>query len=322
MASVKIAATANDGYAYADSASFFTNGIYLGRYPNISVHTWLRFILDVPQGATITAASIKFRANAPLLVTDCLVRVYGVDEDNHAAPTTYAEFTTDAGILTTAYVDWTIPAWAANSDYTSPDIAAVLQEIVDRPDFVQGNAVGIQVRNNGSTNGAYRTAYDYGASATYAAELAYTYTGTVDTNAKWNPDAIPGVFRLASDTATNDPHKTLTVPDGAVWDVQHVYCVYAADATVGNRRVILQVRNATNDVIAQYPAVAVQTAGTSEFYTWVGTHDPVETVATYHLLPLVPHILPPGYDLFIYDSGNISAGDDTVIHALVVEYPA
>jgi len=142
------------------------------------------------------------------------------------------------------------------------------------------------------------------------------------TNAKWSPGKTAGVIRLISDTAVNDPHKSLEVPAGYVWDVQHAYCVYAADATVGNRQVVLQVRDDLDTVIAVFPAAAVQTASTTEYYTWGSTHDLTETVAGYHHLPLIPKIIPEGYDLWFYDSASIAAGDDTTVYALVIEYPA
>ena len=142
------------------------------------------------------------------------------------------------------------------------------------------------------------------------------------TNARWNPSKTAGSIRLVYDTAANDIDKTLTVPTDYVWEVQHVYCSWTSDATVGNRQVVLQVRDDADTVIAAYPAAAVQAASGTETYTWGGTHELTETVATYHHLPLMPKILPSGYDIRVYDSAAIAATDDMTVYALVIEYPA
>lgn len=130
-----------------------------------------------------------------------------------------------------------------------------------------------------------------------------------------------GQVRQIADTAANDSDKALTVPAGKVWHVLHVWASLAATATAGNRQVELLVRDDADATLGIFAALNVQAESTTEYYVWgtAGTVD--EAKAGYHFMPLSPVLLPPGYDLRIYDSAAIdAAADDLTIRALVIEY--
>jgi hypothetical protein len=52
--------------------------------------------------------------------------------------------------LTTTYMPWRVPrfeAWSLGQIHSSPDVSAVIQEVLDRPDWTQGNALAIIIRS-------------------------------------------------------------------------------------------------------------------------------------------------------------------------------
>ena len=115
-------------------------------------HAWYRFAnIQIPPGSTITSAYLIFTS----LVTDnpaggvVRTNIYANDVDDAVAPTTYADYI--AKVLTTAFTAWdNIPFWTADVEYQSPDISSVIQEIVDRPGWLAGNALMILWKDDGS----------------------------------------------------------------------------------------------------------------------------------------------------------------------------
>jgi hypothetical protein len=99
--------------------------------------------LSIPPGSTIVNAYLQLEAEAADSITTT-VTIYGEAIDD--APTFTAEdFNISSRAKTTAAVGWDVPEWPtagdAGPDQKSPDIAAIIQEIVDRPGWVSGNAL-------------------------------------------------------------------------------------------------------------------------------------------------------------------------------------
>jgi hypothetical protein len=102
--------------------------------------------VTIPQGARILSARIIHRGVAgysqSITLGDKILRFYAEDTDNAVAPTSYAE--AEALTLTSAYLYWRdLHGITGTVDYQSPNLAAVIQEIVDRPGWVSGNAMQI-----------------------------------------------------------------------------------------------------------------------------------------------------------------------------------
>lgn len=105
--------------------------------------TGLRFQdVAIPQGATITRAQLDFTA-AAASSTSMKYDIRGENAANAAAFTTAAN-NIGSRPRTTNSVGWTLTeSWEANTRYQSPDIAPVIQEIVNRGDWCGGNALGL-----------------------------------------------------------------------------------------------------------------------------------------------------------------------------------
>lgn len=131
--------------------------------------------VTVPQGKTIFSAFIWFKSGGGTYSTTTVnLRFVGDAEDNAAVFSTHADFA--ARPLTSATVDWSsIGTWAANTLYSSPDLATIVQEIVNRGGWASGNALTIFANDNSSSVGAFRDCMMYDSSAGVAAYLVITY---------------------------------------------------------------------------------------------------------------------------------------------------
>lgn len=143
----------------------------------------MRFLnITIPRGSTIVAAHLTFtgsEADSGVVVN---TRISAEDVDTAAAmPATGAAFDTRFSGHTTARIDWdAIPAWTVDTEYQSPEIKTVIQEIVDRPGWISGNNIVIfwEDFDARSTKAAdcERRGYSYDASPAKAPELHIEYS--------------------------------------------------------------------------------------------------------------------------------------------------
>jgi hypothetical protein len=113
----------------------------------------LRFTgIDIPEGAIITNAYIQFRTDeVGSTATSLLIR--GEDSDDAAAFTT-AKNNVSARATTDASAAWTPPAWTtvneAGPAQRTPNLAALVQEVVDRPGWLAGNDMAFVITGTGT----------------------------------------------------------------------------------------------------------------------------------------------------------------------------
>ena len=105
--------------------------------------------VPVPAGAVITSAYVEFTGYAADSAATSLT-IQGQAHDNAPVFTTATKNLSNRA-KTTASAAWTsMPAWAANGVYRSPDLRAVVQEIVSRAGWVQNNALVLLVTGTGN----------------------------------------------------------------------------------------------------------------------------------------------------------------------------
>lgn len=133
----------------------------------------LRFTsLTIPRGATITNATIQFRADeVQSEVTNLSIRCQAA---GNAAMFSGSSGNVSTRSRTAASVAWSPTAWSvtgeAGANQRTPDLAAVIQEIVNRSDWSVGNALVIIVTGTG-----HRTAEAFEGMPTGAALLHVQY---------------------------------------------------------------------------------------------------------------------------------------------------
>ncbi len=181
-------------------------------------HFGYRFTgLAIPDNAVILNASIQFTAESTGTSGSPSSRIVGEAADN--APT-FAEATNNITDRTTtgASVIWNIPSWptapASGPAQQTPDISAIIQEIVDRPTWTSGNALVLIFEPNGGDD--KRLAWTYDGSAADAAILSVEYvvlpallvmkaafTLEDPVNGTTDPKAIPGAIERYLIEVTN-----------------------------------------------------------------------------------------------------------------------
>lgn len=95
--------------------------------------------VTIPQGTTINSAVLTIYAHEDE-EDEAIITVYGEAADN-SAPFVETEALADRS-FTSASVNWTCSdSWTMWQPYQSPDLTSIIQEIVNRPGWVSGNAL-------------------------------------------------------------------------------------------------------------------------------------------------------------------------------------
>ncbi|GLR19872.1 metallophosphoesterase [Portibacter lacus] len=182
---VKISSEADDAEEHATNGNVNLNSSDIDMV-NVSNQTTgnqfigLRFTnISVPQGAEIESAYIQFttdeKKDGP---TELDIAGEAVD-DSPIFTTSY--YNISERVKTSASVTWNPEPWNVvgerGIDQRSPNIASVIQEIVDRPGFAADNAISTIITGTGN-----RSAEAYNSSPALAAELCISYIPCGDIN--------------------------------------------------------------------------------------------------------------------------------------------
>jgi len=167
--------SADDAFALKDGDSQATTDRWLSVGMNVA---GMRFRnVKVPQGATILHATLKICANPNGLKArlDGLVKSEAADNPAGFTPTgrlVWQLTTTNASVAW----KWTTDApWSADTWYDSPDIGAVVQEIVNRPGWASDNAIVLIYAPSAVMFGDERRFWSYDGDPTKAVKLSITY---------------------------------------------------------------------------------------------------------------------------------------------------
>ena len=129
--------------------------------------------IQIKQGAKILSAEIKFTAKQSHSSTsDFWVFGHATDDADNFQTGSGKDVTSRT--KTSAKVPWSVPAWSTNQTYTTPDISAIVQEIVDRGGWTEGNDMAIILDGDGVRKG-----YTVDGSAGKAAVLRITTQGNI-----------------------------------------------------------------------------------------------------------------------------------------------
>ncbi|GAB5417812.1 MAG: hypothetical protein Crog4KO_24400 [Crocinitomicaceae bacterium] len=132
--------------------------------------------VSVPQGAVISNAYIRFRADENDGAGSQLNIYIAAEDVDNAASFTAANNNISNRTLTTAQYTWpdgSVPAWSNPNLYNTPDISALIQEIVDRGGWANGNAMAFVLWSDlGESSERVADSYEGG----YPAELLFDYT--------------------------------------------------------------------------------------------------------------------------------------------------
>jgi len=178
-----------------------------------------RFVgLQIPPGATITNAWVQFRTDE--VSTDTASLTIRAEAADNAATYQAVNGNVTSRPVTSASVSWSPPAWNVVGEQAAgqgtPNIATLVQAVVDRPGWAAGNALALHFTGSGR-----RTAEAFEGGATFAPLLhVELITGGPPVNRPPSVDAGPdsSVFLPAAasldgtvtDDGLPDPPATVT----------------------------------------------------------------------------------------------------------------
>jgi len=204
--------TANDdaeertsGTMYLDSSDLelIDDSDYVGEQ-----EVGMRFLnVAVPQGATISNAYLEFETDETDSVSTTL-NFYAEDIDDAPAFSTSSFDITDR-TKTSASVTWSnVPAWdTLDEKHQTPDLSAIIQEVVDRSGWSSGNDMVIIVDGSGE-----RTAEAYDGESANAPLLHFEYS------VGGGATAATGIAANGNDFA-GTAADTITIPDDTTLDI-------------------------------------------------------------------------------------------------------
>lgn len=125
----------------------------------------------IPKGAIIQYAALEFEADETESIPTDLI-VYGEAASN-ATPFAITSYNLSRRLLTAANVKWQglIPWYWVDAKYHTPNLAPIVQEIVQRENWKNGNALALIIKGSGR-----RTAESYEGEPAAAPKLYVEYT--------------------------------------------------------------------------------------------------------------------------------------------------
>lgn len=191
----------SDGFMYVDSSD-----LELVTDPGVTSGTQgvgMRFTgVNIPQGATITNAYLEFTVDEATSETTSL-RFYGQDADNAGAFSTAAH-NVCSRTKTSASVSWNnVPAWnTVGARVQSPNLAGIIQEVVDRGGWSSGNSLVILIDGSGRR---VSTTYETGPSNAPLLHVEYVPSG--------------GPMPTPTPSPTPDPDNPIPVGQDSNWNL-------------------------------------------------------------------------------------------------------
>lgn len=176
--SQRIGAGANDYWGWSSGAYDNAGNVRFGTQFGGNYRPFWRFTaVTIPNGATITAATLTVRATSGGDTATCLAVLKGDDKDNQAAYTNSGDITGNF-VATTASVNWTLSTtWSG--DQVSPDISSIIQEIVNRAGWASGNALQVCADYNATSGSRYVIGYDTTPATAGLLDVTYSTGGSL-----------------------------------------------------------------------------------------------------------------------------------------------
>ena len=128
-----------------------------------------------------------------------------------------------------------------------------------------------------------------------------------------------GPSELIADVTANASSKVFAVPAGHEYELFAIGVSLVTTATAGNRQIVIDFRDATDNLIARIVAGATQAASLTRTYHAAPTLPSAAAFVGNALTMPLPQglVLPAGFDIRVWDSAAIdAAADDMSVWAL------
>jgi len=167
-----IAGTTGDSLVYVTYVYMSTKTSYIGIYSGKESHSAFWFSnVNIPQGAQVVSAWIKLPASQDVS-SMCTARVVGFAQDYASPVSSLADW--QSRPRTNATVLWNMEPWQKGKWYSTPEIASIVQEIIDRTGWRAGRSLAFSIGPESGTTG-YRALYQRDQDYFSGAELTIDY---------------------------------------------------------------------------------------------------------------------------------------------------
>ncbi len=162
--------------------------------------------INIPQGTVISNAYIQFTSNEKSSANEAPLTIRA-EATNDSFPFTRTTYNIGSRPTTEANISWSPARWEivgdAGSNQRTPNLAPVIQEVIDRPDWSEGNALTILITGRGK-----RVAKSYDGDSNQAPVLHIEYNQSVSIDN----------FIVNSNTIQPDQEVTFSWSVSETWD--------------------------------------------------------------------------------------------------------
>ncbi len=159
----------------------------------------------IPQGTQITSAHIQFTTDE-VSTQETNLRIKGYDLDN-TSPFSSTSNSISSKPMTSASTSWSPAPWPTRGEsgeaQKTPNLAAIVQEIVGRPGWDSGNAMTFVITGTGE-----RTAESYDGEPTGAPLLRIEYTSDSDGG---SDNSTPNIISFTADLVSTQTNELTTL---------------------------------------------------------------------------------------------------------------
>ncbi len=168
----QVMSSSDDANQINNSISLNSSSMWLGNANGTSRTGWRFGNLNIPQGAIITSARVEVYSAQ----TQWVSMAFSMKGENVGNSGTFSGSNLlSSRVLTNASVNHSSNVkWLANTWYQLDNVSSVVQEIVNRPDWVSGNNMTIIVQGTGG-NWARKFIKSYDGGSSSAPRLVVTY---------------------------------------------------------------------------------------------------------------------------------------------------
>ena len=150
---IRVATSNDDAEEQPDGRILLTSGSLELTYAESNQIIGQRFTeVNIPQGTSITNAYIQFTARERSSSKESLLIIQAEDTAN-ALPFLRKNGNITSRPTTKTTISWKPEQWLARKEVSlaqrTPNIAPIIQEIIDRPDWSEGNALLILIKGEG-----------------------------------------------------------------------------------------------------------------------------------------------------------------------------
>ena len=192
-----------------DNTGYFTTyGIYVGNYSLNTTDGWCRFTgVTIPVGSTITSAYISYYGGFGS-VCPIASSIYFEKVANPSAPSSQSDYISRT--KTTNHVSWNPSIFNFGTWYNSPDLTAIINELMSSYSYASGAAMQVLHYDAGSSDGSFINATSYDDDSIHAPKLVIVYSsGSVNHYYVSTSDGV-----RIQDSAYGAKHIQMSVSEG------------------------------------------------------------------------------------------------------------